>query len=135
MFSTFGLVFAVVLTAGGGWSVADERRGSEAAAEVRDVEHRPGRTLLTIQFTTGGGEACEATLVRSGRGRSATVGERIPVRYAKSDPCLRVREPDDQSVWVILLIAAVLLVAFAIMSYVAWSRPRPPLPLRYAGMP
>ncbi|MEU5905482.1 DUF3592 domain-containing protein [Micromonospora sp. NPDC047467] len=134
MFSVCGLLLAVVLTAAGVWSVANDHRGSETVAEVRDIEHRGVKTLLTVQFTTERGEACASTL-RSARDRSVAVGERIPVRYAKSDPCLRVRERNDQSGWVILLIAMVLLMAFAVLSYVAWRRPRPPLPLRYAGMP
>jgi hypothetical protein len=37
VFSTFGLVFAIVLAALGTWSIADELRGSEALAEVLDV--------------------------------------------------------------------------------------------------
>ncbi|MFF4880018.1 DUF3592 domain-containing protein [Micromonospora sp. NPDC000668] len=136
VFSMFGLIFAVALTALATWSIADEHRGSEAAAEVLDVEHRGARTFLTVQFTTDGGEVCGSTLrVTVDGNRAVSVGERIRVHYAKSDPCLRVREPGDQSGWAIILGAMVLLITFAILTYVAWRRPRPPLPLRYAGMP
>ncbi|MCM0677997.1 hypothetical protein NCC78_25455 [Micromonospora phytophila] len=136
MLSTFGLAFALVLTALATWSVLDERQGSEAVAEVLDVEHRGARTFLTVQFTTNQGEVCESLLrVTADANRAVSIGERIRVRLAKSDPCLRVREADDQSGWLVILVAVALLITFAIATYVAWRRPRTPLPLRYAGMP
>ncbi|WP_446219376.1 hypothetical protein [Micromonospora sp. IBHARD004] len=136
VFSTFGLVFAVALTAIGTWSMADERRGSEAVAEALDVEQQGARTFLTVQFTTNRGEVCQSRLrVTVDANRAVGTGDRIRVRHAKSDPCLRVREAGDQSGWLIVLVAAVLVITFAIVTYVAWRRPRPPLPLRYAGMP
>ncbi|SNT58645.1 hypothetical protein SAMN05421812_11137 [Asanoa hainanensis] len=131
MFSTFGLVFAIVLAALGTWSVADELRGSAAPAEVLDVDDRGGRTFLTVRFTTERGDVCESRLrVTVGDNRDVRAGERIQVHHAKTDPCLRVREAGDQSGWLIMAIAPVFVIAFAIMSYVAWRRPRPPLPLR-----
>lgn len=136
MFSIFGLVFAIALTVLGTWSVADERRGSESVADVLDVEHRGARTFLTVQFTTNRGEVCESILrVTVDANRTVSTGQRIRVHYAKSDPCLRMREVGDQSGWFIVLISMVLLITFAILTYVVWRRPRPPLPLRYAGMP
>ncbi|MEU8299698.1 DUF3592 domain-containing protein [Micromonospora sp. NPDC048909] len=136
VFSTFGLALALVLTALATWSVVDERQGSEAAAEVMDVEHRGARTFLTVQFTTNQGEMCESRLrVTADANRAVNTGDRIRVRLAKSDPCLRVREADDQSGWLVILVEAALLIMFAIMTYLAWRRPRTPLPLRYAGMP
>jgi len=136
VFATFGLVFAVALTALGTWSVADELRGSEARAEVLDVEHRGAKTFLTVRFTTSRGEVCESRLrVAGGANREVTAGERIRVHHAKSDPCLRVREAGDQSGWLIMLVAVIFVITFAVMAYVAWRRPRPSLPLRYAGMP
>ncbi|MEU2661033.1 DUF3592 domain-containing protein [Micromonospora sp. DT46] len=136
MFSMFGLVFAIALTVLGTWSAADERRGSEAEADVLDVEHHGTRTFLTVQFTTNRGEMCESSLrVTVDANRAVSAGQRIRVHYTKSDPCLRVREVGDQSEWVMVLIAVVLLITFAILTYVVWRRPRPPLPLRYAGMP
>lgn len=136
LFSTFGLVFAVALTAIATWSMADERRGSEAVAEALDVEQQGARTFLTVQFTTNRGEVCQSRLrVTVDANRAVGTGDRIRVQHAKSDPCLRVREAGDQSGWLIVLVAAVLVITFAIVTYVAWRRPRPPLPLRYAGMP
>ncbi|MFV2116284.1 DUF3592 domain-containing protein [Micromonospora sp. LOL_025] len=136
VFSAFGLAFALVLTALATWSVVDERQGSEAVAEVLDVEQRGARTYLTVQFITNQGEMCESLMrVTVDANRAVSTGDRIRVRLAKSDPCLRVRESDDQSGWLIILVAAALLVTFAIVAYVAWRRPRTPLPLRYAGMP
>lgn len=136
VFSAFGLVFAIVLAALASWSVADERGGSEAIAEVLEVEHRGARTFLTVQFTTNHGEVCESFLrVSVDANRAMTTGDRIRVHHARSDPCLRVREAGDRSGWLVLLVAVTLLIAFAILTYLAWRRPRPPLPLRYAGMP
>ncbi|MEV7988543.1 DUF3592 domain-containing protein [Micromonospora sp. NPDC085948] len=136
VFSAFCLVFVMTLTTLAAWSALDERRGSEVEAEVLDVEHRGPRTFVTVQFSTSRGEVCEARFrVAVGANRSVTIGKRIRVHHAKSDPCARVREVGDRSGWFILLIAVVLLIAFSIMAYVAWRRPRPPLPLRYAGMP
>jgi hypothetical protein len=48
--SGFGLAFALVLTALATWSVVDERQGSEAVAEVLDVEQRGARTYLRGRF-------------------------------------------------------------------------------------
>ncbi|SCL37990.1 hypothetical protein GA0070624_6059 [Micromonospora rhizosphaerae] len=136
VFSTFGLVFAIALTALATSSIADERRGSEAVAEVLDVERLGARTFLTVQFTTNRGEACESRLrVTVDANRAVSTGEHIGVHHAKNNPCLRVREASDQSRWFIILVAVALLVTFGILTYVAWRRPRPPLPLRYAGMP
>ncbi|MCO1595544.1 hypothetical protein M8C17_10235 [Micromonospora sp. RHAY321] len=105
-------------------------------ADVLEVEHRGARTFLTVQFTTNRGEVCESSLrVTVDANRAVSTGQRIRVRYAKSDPCLRVSEVGDHSGWFTLLIAVVLLIAFAILAYVSWRRPRPPIPLRYAGMP
>ncbi|MFG3423810.1 hypothetical protein ACIBTZ_31375 [Micromonospora sp. NPDC049460] len=136
VFSAFSLVFAIVLTALATWSITDERRGSEAVAEVMDVEHRGARTFLTVQFTTNRDEVCESVLrVTVDANRAVTIGEYIRVHHAEGDPCLRVREAGDQSGWLIILVAVVLLITFTILTYVAWRRPRPSLPLRYAGMP
>ncbi|MGC4864109.1 hypothetical protein ACLQ3B_01580 [Micromonospora sp. DT53] len=136
VFSAFCLVFMMTLTTLAIWSAVDERRGSEAEAEVLDVEHRGGRTFVTVQFSTSRGEVCEARFRAAvSANRSVTIGERIRVHYAKSDPCARVREVGDRSGWFIIVIAVVLLIAFGIMAYVTWRRPRPQLPLRYAGMP
>ncbi|MFG2010860.1 DUF3592 domain-containing protein [Micromonospora sp. NPDC048868] len=136
VFSMFGLVFVIALTALGTWSAADERRGSEAVADVLDVEHHGTKTFLTVQFTTNRGETCESSLrVTVDANRAVSAGQHIRVRYAKSDPCLRVREVGDHSGWFMVPIAVVLLITFAILTYVVWRRPRPPLPLRYAGMP
>lgn len=132
----FGLVFAIALTALATWSMADDRRGSETVAEVLDVEHRGARTFLTVRYTTGHGEVCQADFrVSVDANRAVSTGDRIRVRHARSDPCLRVREAGDQSGWLIILVAVALLITFGILTYVSWRRPRPPLPLRYAGMP
>ncbi|MGW1059163.1 hypothetical protein [Micromonospora rubida] len=136
MFWKFGLVFAIALTMLATWSIADERRGSDAVAEVAGVEHRGARTFLTVQFTTDRGEVCQSTLrVTVDANRAVSTGERIRVHHAKSDPCLRVREAGDQSGWLIILVAVALLITFAILTYGVWRQPRPPLPLRYADMP
>ncbi|MET8040225.1 DUF3592 domain-containing protein [Micromonospora sp. NPDC005215] len=136
VFSAFCLVFVITLTALSTWSLVDERRGSEADARVLDVEHRGERTFVTVQFSTSRGEVCEARFrVAVDANRSVTTGERVRVNHARSAPCLRVREVGDHSGWYIILIAVVLLIAFGILAYVAWRRPRPPLLLRYAGMP
>lgn len=136
VFSTFGLVFAIVLAVLGTWSIADELRGSEAIAEVLDVNDRGARTFLTVRFTTDRGEVCESRLrVTVAANRDVRTGERIRVHHAKSEPCLRAREVGDQSGWLIMLVAVIFVITFAVMAYVAWRRPRPPLPLRYAGMP
>ncbi|MEU5782006.1 hypothetical protein [Micromonospora lupini] len=136
MFSAFYLVFAmtgVVLLA---WSIVGEQRRSEASAEVLDVEGRGTRTFLTVKFSTARGEVCEADFRSSvAANRAVTIGERVRVTYGESDPCLGVREVGDRSPWYILIIAVVILTAAVIMAYVVWRRPRPPLPLRYAGMP
>ncbi|WP_141722429.1 hypothetical protein [Micromonospora haikouensis] len=135
-FSTFGLVFATVCVALAAWSIADEHRGSGAVAEVLDVEQRGAKTFLTVQFSTNHGEVCQSRLrVATSANRAVSAGQRIRVHHAKSDPCLRVREDGDQSGWLIILVAVALLIVFGIMTYVAWRRPRPPLPLRYSGMP
>ncbi|WP_167524785.1 DUF3592 domain-containing protein [Micromonospora taraxaci] len=137
MFSAFCLVFVITLTALSTWSLVDDHRGSEAEATVLDVEHRGERkTFVTVQFNTSGGEVCEADFrVAVDANRSVTTGDRIRVHHSESRPCLSVREVGDHSRWYMILIAAVLLTAFGILAYVAWRRPRPPLPLRYAGMP
>ncbi|MGQ5264383.1 hypothetical protein ACTWLT_26905 [Micromonospora sp. ZYX-F-536] len=136
VFSMFSLVFATSITVIGAWSITDERRGSEAVADVLEVEHRGARTFLTVRFTTNRGEVCESSLRATvDANQAVSTGQRIRVHYAKSDPCLRVREVGDHSGWFILLIAVVLLIAFAILAHVSWRRPRPPIPLRYAGMP
>ncbi|MGW9192650.1 hypothetical protein [Micromonospora chersina] len=135
-FSAFGLVFAIALTALATWSIVDDSRGSEAVAEVLDVEHHGARTFLTVRFTTGRGEVCQAIFrVSVDANRTVNTGDRIRVHHPRSEPCLRVREAGDRSGWLIALVAVVLLLAFAILTHVAWRRPRPPLPLRYAGMP
>lgn len=135
-FSAFGLVFTFALTALATWSIVDDSRGSEAVAEVLDVEHRGARSFLTVRFTTGRGEVCQALLrVPVDASRTVGTGDRIRVHHAGSDPCLRVREAGDRSGWLIALVAVALLLTFAILTRVAWRRPRPPLPLRYAGMP
>ncbi|MGW5576374.1 hypothetical protein [Micromonospora chokoriensis] len=136
MFSAFGLALAIALTAAGTWSLVDDSRGSEAEATVLDVEQRGRRTLVTVQFETSGGEVCEADFrVAVDENRAVATGDRIRVRHSDSRPCVSVREVGDHSRWYMILIAAVLLTAFGILAYVAWRRPRPPLPLRYAGMP
>lgn len=136
VFSAFGLALAIALTAAGTWSLVDDSRGSEAEATVLDVEQRGRRTLVTVQFETSGGEVCEADFrVAVDENRAVATGDRIRVRHSDSRPCVSVREVGDHSRWYMILIAAVLLTAFGILAYVAWRRPRPPLPLRYAGMP
>ncbi|MGW3888341.1 hypothetical protein ACWD69_06615 [Micromonospora chokoriensis] len=136
VFSAFCLVFAMTLTAAATWSLVDDRRGSETEATVLDVEHRGERTFVTVQFSTSGGEVCEASFrVAVGANRSVTTGERMRVHHSDSRPCSSVREVGDHSRWYMILIAAVLLTVFGILAYVTWRRPRPPLPLRYAGMP
>ncbi|TNH30804.1 hypothetical protein FHG89_05675 [Micromonospora orduensis] len=136
VFSAFCLVFAVTLTALSTWSLVADRRGSEAESTVLDVEHQGGRTIVTVQFSTSRGEVCEATFrVAVGANRAVTTGERIRVHHSESEPCLGVREVGDHSRWYMALIAVLLLIVFGVLAYVAWRRPRPPLPLRYAGMP
>ncbi|MGW0214750.1 hypothetical protein ACWDXH_10175 [Micromonospora chokoriensis] len=136
MFSAFGLALAIALTAAVTWSLVDDSRGSEAEATVLDVEQRGRRTLVTVQFETSGGEVCEADFrVAVDANRSVTTGDRMRVHHSESRPCVSVREVGDHSRRYMILIAAVLLTAFGILAYVAWRRPRPPLPLRYAGMP
>ncbi|MER5705950.1 hypothetical protein ABT023_28935 [Micromonospora sp. NPDC002296] len=136
MFSTFGLAFALTLTALATWSISDERRGSDAVAEVAGVEHRGARTFLMVHFTTDRGEVCQSTLrVTVDAGQAVNIGDNVPVHHANSDPCLRVREAGDPSGGLITLVAVALLIMFAILTNVAWRRPRPPLPLRYADMP
>ncbi|MEV1156085.1 DUF3592 domain-containing protein [Micromonospora chokoriensis] len=136
MFSAFCLVFVITLTALSTWSLVDDHRGSDAEASVLDVEQRGERTFVTVRFSTSRGEVCEARFrVSVGANRSVTTGDRIRVHHSESRPCLSVREVGDHSRWYMILIAAVLLTAFGILAYVAWRRPRPPLPLRYAGMP
>ncbi|NBE79634.1 hypothetical protein [Micromonospora rubida] len=136
VFSTFGLALAITLTALATWSIADECRGADAVAEVAGVEHRGARTFLTVQFTTDRGELCQSTLRATvDTNQAVSIGERIPVHHARSDPCLRVREVGDQFGWLIIPGAVALLITFAILTYLAWRRPRPTLPLRYADMP
>lgn len=119
-----------------GWSIADEQRRAEASAEVLDVEGRGTRTILTVQFSTARGEVSKESFHSSvAANRAVTIGERICVTYGESHPCLGVREVGDRSPWHILIIAVVILTVAVIMAYVVWRRPRPPLPLRYAGMP
>ncbi|MFC4146056.1 DUF3592 domain-containing protein [Micromonospora mangrovi] len=136
VFSAFGLVFALTLTTIAIWSVMDERRGSETVADVLTVEHRGARTFLTVRFTTDRGEVCESDLrVTVDANRTVTTGQPVRVHYAGNDPCLRVREVGDRGGWFIVLPAVVLLIAFAVLTRLAWRRPRPRLPLRYANMP
>ncbi|MDG4840810.1 hypothetical protein O7631_30150 [Micromonospora sp. WMMD967] len=136
MFSAFCLVFVITLTAAATWSLVDDGRGSEAEATVLDVEQRGARTFVTVQFSTSGGEVCEADFrVAVDANRSVTTGDRMRVHHSKSEPCLSVREVGDHSRWYMILIAPVLLTVFGTLAYVSWRRPRPPLPLRYAGMP
>ncbi|MFF0230639.1 hypothetical protein ACFYPH_08540 [Micromonospora sp. NPDC005252] len=136
MFSAFYLAFAMTGVALVAWSLAGEQRGSETSAEVLDVEGRGTRTILTVQFSTERGEVCEASFRSSvAANRAVTIGERIRVTYGETHPCLGVREVGDRSPWYIFIIAVVILTAAVIMAYVVWRRPRPPLPLRYAGMP
>ncbi|MEU7843478.1 hypothetical protein AB0B39_21280 [Micromonospora sp. NPDC049114] len=136
VFSAFYLVFAMTVTGLVIWSIAADRGASEASAVVRDVEHRGARTILTVQFTTSRGETCEADFSAAvDANRAVTAGERIHVHYAESNPCFGVREVGDRTPWFILLIGVALLTVAAILAYVVWRRPRPPLPLRYANMP
>ncbi|MEV4822954.1 DUF3592 domain-containing protein [Micromonospora sp. NPDC049274] len=136
VFSAFYLVLAMTGAALAIWSIAGEQRRSEASAEVLDVEGRGTRTILTVQFSTAHGEACEESFRSSvAANRAVTIGERIRVTYGESHPCRGVREVGDRSPWYIFIIAVVILAAAVIMAYIVWRRPRPPLPLRYAGMP
>ncbi|MCX4473510.1 hypothetical protein OOK41_24935 [Micromonospora sp. NBC_01655] len=136
LFSTFGLIFAIVWMTMAIWSIADDLRGSETAAEVVDVEHSGARTFLTVRFTTNSGEACESRVrVTVDANRAVHTGEHVGVHYARSSPCLRVRESGDHSMWLFPVVGVVLPIVFGIMAYAAWRRPRPALPPRYAGMP
>ncbi|MEU7928166.1 DUF3592 domain-containing protein [Micromonospora sp. NPDC049107] len=136
VFSAFYLIFAMTLTGLVIGSIVADDRASEASAVVREVEHRGARTLVAIQFTTSRGETCDAHFrVAVKANRTVTTGDRIRVHYAESDPCFGVQEVGDRSAWFIALIGVVLLTVAAILAYVVWRRPRPPLPLRYAGMP
>ncbi|GAA2184989.1 DUF3592 domain-containing protein [Micromonospora lupini] len=136
VFSAFYLVFAMTLTGLGIWSIVVHRRAAEASAVVREVEHRGARTFVTVQFTTSRGETCDVRFpVAVKANRAVTTGDRIRVAYAESDPSFGVQEIGNRSRWFIALIGVALLAVAAILAYVVWRRPRPPLPLRYAGMP
>ncbi len=122
--STLGLVLAVVLTALSTWSVTDDLRGSETSAEVVDIEHRGDKIFLTVRFTTNRGDVCQSSLrAEVPANRSVRIGQGVNVHHAKSSPCLRVREADDQFWWLVVVPGVILLTAFSILSYVAWLGP------------
>ncbi|MGW0432760.1 hypothetical protein ACWDV4_09475 [Micromonospora sp. NPDC003197] len=136
VFSTFALVFSITYTSMSIWSLADDRQGSLTSAEVVHVEHMGTKTFLTVQFSTKSGEVCEASLhVANAANRAVSIGEHISIHYAKTNPCLRVREANDNSEWLTPGGGMLFVIVFGVMAYLAWRRPRPALPPRYADMP
>jgi hypothetical protein len=73
-----------------------------------------------VHFTTDSGKVCDGTVFGSTNG--IRVGDTVPIRYLRLNPCDNPKEPYGAQGWLPLLIPLAGLLALAAFVYIMWHR-------------
>lgn len=131
---TLGLLVGICVTAGFSWSTWHDSRGADADAVVAEVEKRGLRSHLTVRFPAPGGRTCEAPLAWASGQSELRPGDHVRIHHPAGDPCVNVRQADDQDGWEPVIFSALMTLGLAVATYLTWRPPHIPPP-RYADMP
>ena len=131
---SFGLLLVAAVTALSITTTLDSQNGSDATAEIVNVEHGGLKTFFTVRFTTDDGKQCKSYF-RSARDEpTAKVGDLIRIHHPGRIPCVNVQDASESVSWAPTVLGVLFTVGLAVGAFVAWRRPTFPPP-RYEGMP
>jgi hypothetical protein len=93
------------------------------SATVTEVQYPggPHDQYYRVHFTTDSAEVCDGTVFGSPGG--IRVGDTVPIRYLRLNPCDNPKGPYGAQSWLPLAIPAAGLLALAAFIYIVWHHP------------